>query len=134
MDLSFDILLIVHFVAFAIGITTTIAMPIIMGVMPRLTPENRGTVAALGPVFARNARLSFLVLVLSGLAMMALRYGGVEGMDGWFWVKMGLVAVVAAALIAGLVLKPGTLDPKVMGWITRLSMLGIVVSAVLAFH
>jgi hypothetical protein len=134
MDIVFNLLLIGHFVAFAVGITTTIGMPIVMGVMPRLAPEGRAVLASLVPVFSRNARLAFGALVLTGLAMMAVRYGGAGGMTGWFWLKMGLVAVVFLALLAGLLLKPGQISPRVMGWITRLSMLGIVVSAVFAFN
>ncbi len=37
-------------------------------------------------------------------------------------------------MVLGIVLKPGTLNPKVMGWVTRLGMAGIVISAVMAFN
>ncbi len=133
MDIAFDLLLIVHFVAFAVGITTTIAMPMLMGVMPRLQPEARAVVGGLAPRFARNARLAFLALIASGVGLTVLRYGGVEAMDIWFWVKMALVVVVAGAILVQM-LAPGRLDPRLMSWVTRLAMLGIVISAVLAFH
>lgn len=134
MDLAFNLLLIVHLGAFATGITTTIAMPIIMARAAGAPAEARTAFAAIGTTLSRNARLAFGVLVLSGLAMMQLRYGGYDGMSPWFWVKMGLVAVVLVAILIGLLARPGSISPRLMGWITRLSMAGIVVSAVMAFN
>jgi protoporphyrinogen IX oxidase len=64
-----------------------------------------------------------------------VRYGGdFAGLGPWFLVKMGLVAVILVAMVLSAALKPGTLNPKVMGWITRLGMAGIVISAVMAFN
>ena len=74
------------------------------------------------------------MLLVTGIAMGLVRYGGFEGLSPWFYVKMGLVAFVLALMILGAVLKPGTLNPRLMGWLTRLSMAGIVVSAVMAFN
>lgn len=133
MDILFQVLLIIHLVAFGVGITTTIAMPLVMSLVPKVAPESRPLFGALGLRFSTNARIALAVLIASGIAMVIVRYGGVDGLNEWFWAKMALVVVVLAAIVAGALAKPGTLNPKVMGWITRLSMLGIVITAVLAF-
>lgn len=133
MDIVFQLLLIIHLVAFGVGITTTIAMPLVMSLVPKVAPVSRPLFGALGLRFSTNARIALAVLIASGIAMVMVRYGGVDGMNAWFWAKMALVVVVLAAIVAGALAKPGTLNPKVMGWITRLSMLGIVITAVLAF-
>lgn len=134
MDIVFQGLLITHFIALVVGTATTVAMPVVMGFAPKAGADSRPAFAGIGKRLSLNARVAFGVLVLSGIAMMLVRYGGMEGMNGWFWAKMGLVVVVLAAMVAAVALKPGTLNPKVMGWITRLSILGIIVSAVLAFN
>ena len=76
---------------------------------------------------------SVRVLVLSGGLMLWLRYGGVDGMNMWFWVKMALVVVIILALITSVVGR-GRVHPAVLGWVTRLSLLGVVIAAVLAFN
>jgi hypothetical protein len=129
----FQILLIIHFLALIVGATGAVAMPIVMARMGGASPEGRQMLAGIGARIGLNSRVAVGVLVLSGIAMVAVKYGGVEGMNGWFWTKMALLVVLLAALILGVVTKPGTLNPRIMGWITRLSLLGIIVSAVLAF-
>lgn len=53
MEVAFNSLLIVHFVDFAVGITTTIAMPMAISTLPHLPAESRPVLARLGLVFAR---------------------------------------------------------------------------------
>lgn len=134
MDLTFDVLLIVHLLALAVGTATTVAMPVVMGRMKGASPDTRQSLVAIGTRLSLNARFAFGILLLSGLAMVYLRYGGFDGMSPWFWAKMALVAVVLAAMIAGAVSKPGNINPQVLAWITRLSLIGIIVSAVFAFN
>ena len=124
MDITFNLLLIVHLAAFGLGISTTFVAPIIGARMPKAPPEARQTLLGILGRLTLNARV----------AMGLVRYGGFEGLSPWFYVKMGLVAFVLALMILGAVLKPGTLNPRLMGWLTRLSMAGIVVSAVMAFN
>ena len=134
MDMWFNLLLIVHLVALVVGTATTIVMPVVMGRMAGASPDGRHLLAGIVNRLSLNARIAFGVLLLSGLAMVYVRYGGFEGMSPWFWVKMMLVAVVLVALILSAVARPGSINPRIMGWITRLSLLGIVVSAVFAFN
>jgi hypothetical protein len=47
---------------------------------------------------------------------------------------MTLIAVVLAMMLAGALLKPGTIKPQVLMWINRLALIGIIVSAVFAFN
>ena len=88
----------------------------------------------IGQRLAKNSQISFGVLLLTGIAMVIVRYGGVDGMNGWFWAKMAFVAVVLVMMLAGALLKPGTIKPQVLMWINRLALAGIIVSAVFAFN
>jgi len=134
MDITFNLLLIVHLAAFGLGISTTFVAPIIGARMPKAPPEARQTLLGILGRLTLNARVAMGLLLITGIAMGLVRYGGFEGLSPWFYVKMGLVAFVLALMILGAVLKPGTLNPRLMGWLTRLSMAGIVVSAVMAFN
>jgi putative membrane protein len=134
MDIAFQLLLITHLLALVVGTATTVAMPVVMGRMAGAGPDGRQMLVGIGNRLSLNARIAFGVLLLSGFAMVFVRYGSVDGMSVWFWVKMGLVVVVLTALILGAVTRPGTLSPRVMGWVTRLALIGIIVSAVFAFN
>ena len=134
MDLVFNFLLIVHLAAFGLGIATTIAAPLVGSRMALATPDSRPLLGGIGKQLMINARIAFGLLLITGISMVFVRYGGFEGQSVWFFIKMGLVAVVLVAMIIGAVTKPGTISPRVMGWITRLAMAGIVIGAVMAFN
>jgi len=134
MDLTFNILLIIHLAAFGLAISTTIVAPLIGSRLASAPPETRPLLGGIGKRLSLNARLAFGLLLLTGIGMVYVRYGGFEGQSVWFFIKMGLVVVVLIAMIVGIVAKPGTISPRLMGWITRLAMAGIVISAVMAFN
>jgi protoporphyrinogen IX oxidase len=134
MDLTFNILLIIHLAAFGLAITTTIAAPLIGSRIAAAPPDARPLLGGIGKRLSINARIAFGLLLITGVAMVYVRYGGFEGQSVWFFIKMGLVVVVLIAMIIGILAKPGTISPQVMGWITRLAMAGIVISAVMAFN
>lgn len=135
MDLTFNLLLVVHLAAFGLGISTTFVAPIIGARMPKAPPEARPTLGGILARLALNARVAMGLLLVTGIAMVYVRYGGdFTGLGPWFLIKMGLVAFLLVMMIFGIVLKPGTLNPRVMGWIARLSMAGIIVAAVMAFN
>jgi hypothetical protein len=134
MDIVFNFLLITHLLALVVGTATAIAMPVVMGRLAGTGPEAGQLGAAIGGRLGLNSRIAFGILLLSGFGMVWVRYGGVDGLNVWFWVKMGLIALVLVSMIAAAVLPRGAVSPRTMGWIVRLSLLGIIVSAVLAFH
>ena len=133
MDLVFNFLLIVHLAAFGLAIATTIAAPLIGARIAGAPPDARPLLGGIGKQLQLNVRIAFGLLLI-GISMVYVRYGGFEGQSIWFFVKMGLVVVVLIAMIIGIVTKPGTISPRVMGWITRLAMAGIIISAVMAFN
>ena len=133
MDYVFDFLLICHLIALGVGATTAIAMPIVAGRMAGATPEGRQLLGGIAGRLGLNSRIAVGALVVTGLLLVWVRYGGVEGMNGWFWAKMALVVVIVVAMIVNIAARR-RVNPAVMGWITRLSLLGVVITAVLAFN
>ena len=134
MDFTFNVLLILHLAAFGVGIATTIAAPLVGSRMALATPEGRPLLAGIGKQLQLNARIAFGLLLVTGITMVYVRYGSFEGQSVWFYVKMGLVVVILAAMTIGAIAKPGTINPKLFGCITRLAMAGIIISAVMAFN
>jgi hypothetical protein len=134
MDLTFNLLLIVHLAAFGLGISTTFVAPIVGSRLPKAPPEARPMLLGILGRLTLNARVAMGLLLITGIAMVLVRYGSFENMSPWFYVKMGLVAFILVMMVLGAVLKPGTINPQVMGWLTRLSMAGIVIAAVMAFN
>ena len=134
MDILFQLLLLTHIAALVAGTATAVAMPVIMSRMRAASPEGKQLLGGIGQRLGRNSQISLVVLLASGIAMMLARYGGFDGMNAWFWAKMAFVAVILVMMVAGLVLKPGTLNPRVMMWVNRLSLVGVITSAVFAFN
>lgn len=134
MDITFQLLLIAHIFALVVGTATAVAMPVVMGRMAGASPDGRQMLGAIGLRLGRNSQLAFVALLITGIAMVYVRHGGVDGMSVWFWVKMGFVALVIVMMIAGALLKPGTIKPQVQMWVVRIALIGIIVSAVFAFN
>jgi hypothetical protein len=134
MDLTFNILLIIHLISLVVGATSAVAMPVVMGRMAGATPDGRQMLGGIGAQLGLNSRIAFGVLIVTGVAMIVVRYGGVDGMSPWFWAKMALVVVILLAMIGSAVLRPGGAAPRILGWVTRLALLGVVIAAVFAFN
>jgi uncharacterized membrane protein len=134
MDLTLQIFLFIHLVAFAVAAATNVAMPLVGRRMTGATPEAAQALGAIARRLGINARIAVATLIISGIALVQLKYGGVDGLGVWFWVKMVLVALVVAFMVATAVLPRTALSPRVMGPLMRLVLLGIVLAAVLAFN
>lgn len=134
MDIVFDVLLICHLIAFGVGATTAIGMPIVMRRMAGAAPETRAQLGGIAGRLGLNSRIAVGVLVLTGALMVWVRYGGVDGFGNWFWAKMTLVAILVIAMVTGALAPRGSINPAILGWVTRLALLGVVISAVLAFN
>jgi uncharacterized membrane protein len=134
MDIVFNLLLFIHLVALVVGAATNVAMPLIGRQMAGSAPDVRERLGTIGRTLSMNSRIALAVLVFSGIALLWVRYGGVDGASDWFWAKMALVVVVIILAIVGAIAGPGRINPRVFGVATRLLLLGIVFTAVFAFN
>ncbi len=134
MDPTFQIFLFIHLVAFGVAVATNVAMPLVGRRMAGAPPEAMAALAPIARQLGINGRIAIAVLVISGVALVQLRYGGVEAMNVWFWAKMVLVALVVALMVAGHLLPRSWLSPRIFSPIMRLALLGIVLTAVFAFN
>jgi hypothetical protein len=142
----YDVLLMLHFIGLAMGVGTSFAMLTLGSTARRLPPEERGVFFGRIGGLAKNGSIGFALLVASGIGMLLDR--GVSVMfqvgGGAFHVKLTLVVLLAGCLGYSQVLRKrmresGGSGPAA-GILPKLGMgmlalgVGIVVSAVLAFH
>lgn len=132
MDILISFLLFLHFASIAAAGASVVAMPMIGRQLRLAMPEARAGYGAIAQQVGLAARGAFGMLLLTGLLLVWLRYGGVEALGPWFWVKMFFVAVMAGLMLAGIAFR-GRIDPRLFGLLTRLCFAAIIVAAVLAF-
>lgn len=93
-------------------------------------------------LLTRFGHWGIIVLLVSGPILLFVRYGGFDGVSHWFWAKMGLVALLAAGVVTSAMsarkMRDGdaaaTRRVRTGRIVAVLSLIGIVVFAVLAFH
>jgi len=129
-----NILLFIHLVALVVGAATNVAMPLVMRQMAKATPDAKAGYGAIARQLGFNAQVALGVLVLSGIVLVWIRYGGVAGLDAWFWAKMALVALIVVLMIVRFMPVAAGISPRVFASLTRLVLLGIVLTAVFAFN
>ncbi|HEY8004197.1 MAG TPA: hypothetical protein VIE16_08215 [Phenylobacterium sp.] len=142
MNVLVNLLLWIHLLALAMGVGGGLGMS---QVGPRLfvaAPDQRATWWPLATVFSRVAALGLVLLLITGPLLIWLKFGGFGGLNGWFKLKMALVAVVIltvglsdwglARLRRGD--EGGARVAAVTGPVTMLTVVAIVLVAVLAFN
>jgi protoporphyrinogen IX oxidase len=135
MELAFKLLLIVHLGSLVVGAATNVVMPLIGAQMAGAPPE---VAARFGPIAGRlsiNSRWALGLLVLTGIAMLWLRYDGdTLALGPWFIAKLVFVGVILLTLVLSLVLPRERIDLRLFGMAMRISLIGIVVCSVMAFN
>ncbi len=97
---------------------------------------------SIGPALANFSMLGLVLMWVSGLALVFLKYGGFGGLPSMFWIKSIFISTLTLAAIAIHVLygqaKAGNTIAAtrvpVFGQIAGMSSLLAVIFAVLAFH
>lgn len=134
MDIAFSILLMIHLASLVVGGATNVAMPLIGRRMAGASPD---TLARLGPIAKQlqlNAQIALTLLVLTGIAMLWLRYDGqIVALGPWFITKLAFIGVILLATVLGLILKPQQINPRIFGLTMRFALIGIVICSVMTF-
>jgi putative membrane protein len=82
-----------------------------------------------------NARAAIALLLITGIAMLWMRYGGdASGLGGWFTAKMVFVAAIVVAVVIGMTGLRERISPAVLGGALRVALIGVVACSVLTFH
>jgi uncharacterized membrane protein len=102
MDYLIPFLFWVHLLALAIGGAAVFGLPVVGSKLASATPETRPTLFAVANQLSSIGRVALVLLLISGPLMFWLKFGWIAP-SSWFWVKMGLVALlVVLVIIAGI--------------------------------
>jgi hypothetical protein len=142
MPVIVNLLLWLHFIALGMGVGGGIAMSQVGPRLVAAAPEQRATWWPLATVFSRIAGAGLVLLLITGPLLLWLKYDGMEGLNDWFKLKLGLVAVAVATIglsMWGLArLKRGDEGGgklmKLTGPLTMLAVLGVILAAVFTFN
>jgi uncharacterized membrane protein len=94
-------LLVLHFLGLAMGFATGFGNMIMAGIIAKATPEERRALMKFPPAIARVGDVGLVLLWLTGLTLVFVKWGGFGNMPGLFHAK--LTAVVLMTLLIGFV-------------------------------
>jgi len=128
-----SLLLIIHFAGLMLVSAAFLPLLGMMGQGGAAPQTNR--------LLTRFGHWGIIVLLVSGPVLLFVRYGGFDGVSHWFWAKMGFVVLLAVGVVISAIsarkMRAGdaaaTQRVRAGRIIAVLSLVGIVVSAVLAF-
>lgn len=142
MDLFNKILLMLHFVGLAMGLSVSISNIVMLGIITKAAPGERPVLARFPPAMSKVGRVGLVLLWLTGLTMVYTRWAGFDGMPWQFHVK-----ITAVVLLTITVLYLGKLEGQVsrgeaaaaaklpvFGKVASLFALTALVFAVLTFN
>ncbi len=133
MDVALSLLLVAHLIGLMLVAAAFLPLLGMMGQGGAAPQTNR--------LLTRFGHYGIIVLLLSGPAMIWVRYGGLNGVSHWFWAKMAFVLLLATGVVMSAVsarrMRAGdvaaTARVRLGRIIAVVSLLAIVVFAVLAF-
>jgi len=137
-----DFLLALHLIGLMMGAGGGFGSMITMRAAAKMAPEQAATLRALGPAMARFSTFGLILMLLTGPALVSLKFGGFANMPQMFWVKLVFVITLTLAAVAVEItygqVKAGNAKAAarlpLLGPIAGLSSILAVIFAVFAFH
>jgi len=141
MDGLNEVLLILHFVGLAMGLTVPFSSIVMQGLIEKAAPSDKTVLARFPPAVSRIGDIGLALLIVTGVTMVFTKYGGFAIMPWQFHVKLTAVAILVALVgyIHMLMPKAARGDAaaaariQAVGRVTFLLGLTAVVFAVLTF-
>jgi hypothetical protein len=142
MDMLYNVLLILHFLGLAMGLSVSFSNMVMGGLIEKAVPAEKPVLGRFPFAMGRVGDIGLTLLIVSGLGLLFGKWGGFAAMRPIFHVKLTLVVVLIGLI--GYVrtlqgrLKKGDMAAaatiQVVGKVAFVTALGIVVCAVFAFE
>lgn len=137
-----DLLLAAHIIGLMMGAGGGFGSMISQREALKRPADQAVTLRSIGPALANFSMIGLVLMWITGLALVFLKYGGFGGLPQLFWIKFIFISTLTLAAIATHVLygqaKAGNTIAAtrvpVFGQIAGMSSLLAVIVAVLAFH
>lgn len=94
-------LVVLHFLGLAMGFATGFGNMVMAGVMAKAAPDERRALAKFPPAIARVGDIGLVLLWVTGLTLVFMKWGGFGSMPGLFHAK--LTGVVLMTLTIGFI-------------------------------
>ena len=138
------VLLILHFLGLAMGLSVSFSGMVMGGLIDKAAPAERAVLGRFPPLMARVGDIGLTLLWASGLGLLFFKWGGIANLGNMPWqfhAKLTLVVVLTALVgyIHTLLRKVAKGDMaalarmRIVGGIAFLTAISIVTFAVLAF-
>jgi uncharacterized membrane protein len=93
-----QIVLILHFLGLAMGLSVPLGNIALLGVLAKARPEEKAVLARFPPAISRIGRLGLVLLWATGITMVYTRWNGFAGMPWQFHVKLTAVVLLTIAV------------------------------------
>ena len=142
MDTLNQILLVLHFLGLAMGLSVSFSNMVMGGLIEKAAPAEKPVLGRFPMAMSRVGDIGLVFLIVSGVGLLFLKWGGMSAMRPIFHVKLTLVVVLIGLIgwIHALMAKIKKGDMKAaatiqsVGKVAFITALAIVVCAVLAFE
>lgn len=101
MDQLFVVVLFVHVFSLVLGMGSGIALSVLGRRLAEANADQREALFGLGRVLLRNGHMGLGVLLVSGVAMVLMRYTDLATLPLLFWIKMALVVAMTISVVVG---------------------------------
>jgi hypothetical protein len=141
MDRLNQFLLVLHFLGLAMGLSVSFSNMVMAGLIDKATPGERPILGRFPFAMTRVGDIGLTLLIVSGLGLLFLKYGGLSAMPVTFHIKLTLVVVLIGiigyihSLLKKLKNGDASVGPRIQaaGKAAFVTALAIVIFAVLSF-
>lgn len=92
------VLLVIHFIGLTMGFSAGFGNMVIANLMAKGSPEDRKALSKFPPAIARIADIGLVLLWLSGLTLVFVKWDGFGNMPGLFHAKLTAVVLMTLAI------------------------------------
>ncbi|MEZ5319510.1 MAG: hypothetical protein R2752_19075 [Vicinamibacterales bacterium] len=92
------VLLIFHFIGLTMGFTAGFSGLVMARLMAAASPDERGVLARVPPAMSRIGDIGLVLLWLTGLGLLFLKWGGFGAMPGLFHAKITAVVILSGII------------------------------------
>src|SRR5258706_6863169 len=92
------VLLIMHFLGLAMGLSVPLANMVLRGMIAKATPPERVVLGGFPPLMSRLGRIGLAILWITGVTMVFTKYGGFAGLPWQFNAKLTAVVLLTVTV------------------------------------
>ncbi len=138
----YDLLLIGHFLGLAMGFAAGFGNMVMMGLIAKAKAADAVVLSRFPPAIVRVSNIGLVLLWITGVILVLIRWNGLASLSVMFWIKMvAVVALTGLAIVMHRLMgraRKGDIraarQMPLLGRLAGVSALMALIFAVLAFH